>query len=257
MDHSIVIILPQIVYVLVQLITSLYLFIRVYQNKIFPIVWLAFFFILFPLQLLFQFFLPFFLYAILSNNGPLFLLIFVKKTFFTKKKSSFRYLFALAIGLRFLELILKLSFQFTIPLSQAIPEDQILYAFLHVLSIALSQIISAGWLSWVVFKDYYSLKDKDIEPWIKFRYFLVGFSSFFFGINGITVIFYAIYGDLSAPMEISGFLLLVSSLTFALGNLIAWVMPQNLKNYINRNYAIDREDLSEEQLNEILQKEFE
>jgi len=93
-----------------------------------------------------------------------------------------------------------------------------------------------------------------MEPWIKIRYKLIGYSSLIMLINGILYFLFPIetYSWEQLYPFIIGLLITINTTIFSISNLIAWIMPQRLKDYLNRNYkgSVD-ENLTE---NEIMKK---
>jgi hypothetical protein len=182
------------------------------------------------------------------------LVIFTKYTFFREKKSSFIFLLVSLIIVKIIDFVLKLYIPFSIPLSFVLEPVEIPFFYLYVTVSSLSILLSYPWLGLTALKYYKSIKPKEMEPWIKIRYKLIGYSSLIMLINGILYFLFPIetYSWEQLYPFIIGLLITINTTIFSISNLIAWIMPQRLKDYLNRNYkgSVD-ENLTE---NEIMKK---
>jgi len=173
--------------------------------------------------------------------------IFVRNTFYKEIKSSFLLIIAVLLLLKFFDLIIRLVYGFTVPETNLIPPSEIPYYYGLTITISLQIIISISWLAYASLNMYNEIKNKEIEPWVKKRYAIIGFSSIFFGLNGFILPFIPIgagYNNLFFTILVA-----ITVFIFTFGSLIGWVMPRKLKKYFNRNYkTITDESLSEEEL---------
>ncbi len=118
-----------------------------------------------------------------------------------------------------------------------------------------------NWLGFSSLQAYKRIKNQDIEPWIKARYKLVFIFSFIMSLSSITQFFrpYDIaFGD---PTNVISLILFgitsIIAITCGIGFTLAWVMPNWLKRYLNRNYQpLEEKVFSEEELMNLIRKEL-
>jgi hypothetical protein len=208
---------------------------------------LAMFFLLFGTQFFLGFFNILIIYALISELAVIFLLFFIKSTFYKESKMSFRIVLIITIILNIIDTTLRLLFSFKIPPTSPINPLEIPYYYLLVATVSIQLTISIFWLSYAELSMFKRIIKYNLEPWVKKRYLILGFSSAFFLLNGFILPLLPIEG----AYEILPFTIIVaiSIFVFSIGNLIGWVMPKKLKKYLNRNYVKTSDEvLSEKDL---------
>jgi hypothetical protein len=232
-----------------QLITAIFLLIRTIKIKQLNLIPLILFFFLNPLEIVLI------LLVETSNIVNMFsnisLLFFIKFTFFRDRKSSFTYLLVSLIIVKIMDFILKLFIPFSIPLNFVVTSSEIPYFYLYLTLTSLSVLLSYPWLGLTALKYYHLIKAREIEPWVKIRYKLIGYSSLIITINAILYLFMPIdtYDWEHLNSFIIGLLITINTTIFSIANLFAWVIPKKLKNYFNRHYqATIEENLTEDEV---------
>jgi len=245
MEFNFIMIFVLICYLII-LSTGIYLFYRMLKTRLYNLLGLVMFFILFSLQFFIQQ-ISYLLYAIIAEVSLLFLIDFVKCTFYKEKRNAFPIILVSLLILKFIDLVLRIIFQFTVPESHTISISEIPFYYALAITVSLQIIISISWLSYASLNVYNRLKLQNIEPWIKKRYLIIGISSIFFGLNGFILPFIPIGAGFENPFFTT--LVSITIFVFTFGNLTAWIMPNKLKKYFNRNYKyITEEILSESEL---------
>ena len=232
-----------------QLITAIFLLIRAIKIRQLNLIPLVLFFFLNPLEILLVLLVGSSIVVNMLSNISL--LFFTKLTFFRDRKSAFTYLLALLILAKIIDVILKLYIPFSIPLSFVITPSEVPYFYLYLSLTSLSILLSYPWLGFTALRYYHSIKAREIEPWIKIRYKLIGYSSLIITINSILYLLMPIntYDWEQLNSFIIGLFITIDTTIFSLANLLAWVIPKKLKNYFNRHYqGIIEEDLTEDEV---------
>ncbi|MFX1555956.1 MAG: hypothetical protein ACFFC9_01785 [Promethearchaeota archaeon] len=253
MEFNLIMIFVLICYLLI-LSTGLFLFYRMLKTRLYNLFGLAMFFILFTLQYFIQQ-VSYLFYAIISEIALIFLIYFVKCTFYKEKRIAFPIILISLLILKLIDLILRLIFQFTVPESDMILISEIPFYYALAITVSLQIIISISWLSYASLNVYNRIKVQNIEPWVKKRYIIIGISSIFFGLNGFILPFIPIGAGFENPFFTT--LVAITIFIFTFGNLIAWIMPKKLREYFNRNYVPITEDfLSESELMEKIKSQL-
>jgi hypothetical protein len=236
-------------YLGIQLITCVFLLIRTIKIKQLSLLPLVLFFFFNPLELILIFLTKTSLIVNMLSN--ICLVIFTKVTFYRERKSAFIYLLIALIIVKTIDFVLKLYIPFSIPLNFVVNPSLILYYYLFLVITSLSIILSYPWLSIAALKYYNKIKVREIEPWVKFRYKLIGYSTIIISVNSLLYLLIPIdtYNWERIDSFIIGLLITIDTIIFSLANLIAWVMPQKLKNYLNRNYqGVIEQNLTETEI---------
>jgi hypothetical protein len=237
------------------IVTGIFLFIRMNKTQLNNLFGLAMFFIMFGAQFFLGLFNLLVLYAIISESALIFLLIFVKSTFYKESKILFTVTLIFITILKIASTVLRLLFQFKIPPTSTIPQGQIPFYYLLVWIVAVQIIISQFWVSYAELSTYLRIKKYNIEPWIKRRYQILGISSAFFISNGILLPLLPLenaYDNIFFIVSVA-----ITIFIFSFGNLIGWIMPKWLKNIFNKNYSITLEkDTTEKELIDNLNREL-
>lgn len=219
-----------------QLITCIFLVIRTIKIKQLNLIPLTLFFFFNPLEIILILLVGSSLVVNMFSN--ICLVIFTKYTFFREKKSPYMYLLISLIIVKVIDFVLKIYIPFSIPLNFVLSPPEVPYFYIYLIISSLSILLSYPWLGLVALKYYSSIKVKDVEPWIKTRYRLIGYSSLIMIINGGLYFLFPIdtYSWEQLYPFIVGLWITINTTIFSVANLIAWIMPQWLKNYLNRNY---------------------
>lgn len=254
---DIVIYLLYVIYFGSQLITGIFLLIRTIKIRQLNLIPLVLFFFLNPLEIILVLLVGTSIVVNMLSNISL--LFFTKLTFFRDRKSAFTYLLVSLIIVKTIDVILKLFIPFSIPLSFIVTASEVPYFYLYLTLTSLSILLSYPWLGLTALRYYRSIKAREIEPWIKVRYMLIGYSSLIITINSILYLILPIdtYDWEHLNSFIIGLLLTIDTTIFSLANLFAWVMPKKLKSYFNRHYqGITEEDLTEDEIMNKVRKDL-
>lgn len=229
------------------LFTGVFLIIRMIKTQLKNLIGLAMFFLLFGTQFFLGFFNIIIIYAIISETALIFLLFFIRSTFHKESKRFFPIAVLLLIILKIVATVLRILYEFKIPPTSPLDSSVVPFYYLLVLTVSIQLIFSFSWLAYAELSMYWRIKTSNIEPWVKIRYLILGFSSTFFILNGFILPFVPIVGDYeNLPFTI---LIAITIYIFSIGNLIGWVMPKRLKAYFNRNYKpTSEEEISEKEL---------
>ena len=236
--------------------TGFFLLYRMFKTKLFNLFGLGLFFILYGTQLLGEF-IPFGVFRIfIPQLCLLFLIIFIKYTFYKDSKSRLPALQILFFFiLRILEIVYIINFDFQIPLKTSIGVGLIPIFYSYIIILALEISLPMFWLGYKALDTYHNFKPYDIEPWVKKRYQLIAISSFFLGSSSYANFLIPYEGGYEAVNPVLFLLIASALLIFSFGNLIAWVMPSAFKKYFNRGYQPKEEEiLSEKELKEKIKK---
>ena len=244
-----VIYLLYVIYFGSQLITGIFLLIRTIKIKQLNLIPLILFFFLNPLEILLVLIVGSSIVVNMLSNISL--VFFTKLTFYRDRKSIFMYLLVSLIIVKVIDFILKLYIPFSLPLRFVVSSPELPYFYLFLILSSLSILLSYPWLGLTALKYYHSIKAREIEPWIKIRYKLIGYSSLIITINGILYLLMPIdtYDWEHLNSFIIGLIITINTTIFSIANLIAWVIPKKLKNYFNRHYqGVIEEDLTEDEI---------
>ncbi|MFX1382602.1 MAG: hypothetical protein ACFFBP_09155 [Promethearchaeota archaeon] len=133
------------------------------------------------------------------------------------------------------------------------PGEWQMTAFYNIF-VCLVLAIPGYWFGYLVLKQYRNIKNESVEPWIKMRFLIAGIGAILEGSVGwlaYLIVISQIPGvDPAGNLELLAlFITVLFLLTFAIGFFIAFVMPERMKQYFNRNYTTsDDMELSEEEI---------
>jgi len=118
-----------------------------------------------------------------------------------------------------------------------------------------------NWLSYSSFAAYRLVRTQNIEPWIKFRYKMLGIFSFLFSFHNIPEFFQPPGTGWGNPSSIESLIVFgctaILVVIFALGFSVAWFMPEWLKKRINKNYiVIEDQEFQEKELLDQIRREL-
>ncbi len=135
--------------------------------------------------------------------------------------------------------------------------------YISVITYIITLFTTFIWLAYSSNTFLKSIKKVEIEPWIKFRYKLITYSSIIFPFHSIWVLFQPWDVEFADPTNLYSVvtfsLMTLFSAGFGLGMLIAWIMPKTLKKYINKRQGYVKEqelDLTEEELMQLLKDQI-
>ncbi|MFX0023056.1 MAG: hypothetical protein ACFE9S_12085 [Candidatus Hermodarchaeota archaeon] len=246
-----------LIYLGSQLITSIFLLIRTIKLKQFNLIFLVLFFFLNPLEVIFILIVG--SSAIINMLSNISLVIFTKYTFFREKKSPFLFLLISLVIIKVTDFFLKVFIPFSLPLNFILTPLEVPFFYLYLILTSLSVLLSYLWLGLASLKYYKLIKIENVEPWIKKRYLIIGYSSLIITLNSIVYLLFPTNTyDWEAIFPFTlGLLLTINTTIFSLSNLVAWIMPQKLKNYFNKDYqGIVEEDLSEDELMKTIKEQL-
>ena len=114
--------------------------------------------------------------------------------------------------------------------------------------------IPGYWFGFLVIKQYRSIKNESVEPWIKMRFLIAGIGAILEG--SIGWLSYLIVISLIPGVDPTGilnifalFIYALILITYAIGFFIAFIMPEQMKKYFNMNYtSSDDKELSEDEI---------
>jgi len=172
----------------------------------------------------------------INLTGHVFLIFFVKFTFYVDRKSPFVILLSSAI-------IAKIAYIVTYSITEI--EQSLLF---YVISLGIGSFIifiSSFWLSYAALSSYQNIKKQNIAPWVKKRYLMMGISAIFLIAQIIPILLTPYQCSFSDPLMATLVMILTFlNIIFALLNLFAWMMPKWLKNYLNQGYESQEEDMT-------------
>lgn len=234
------------------LIIGCYLLVRIKKTSLSNIYWLSFYFfstvIEFIMRMVYVAVRPLvgvnpisIIYFISNLTGHFFLILFVKFTFYSERRSLFSLILVSTLIAKVFYVILYVITEVTLSTE--------MYEWVQGFA-SFIIFYTSIWLSIASFSAYYKIRKSKIQPWVKYRYLIVSISAIFLASQS--------FPNMAVPYRVSFESPLMAALTiiittlniiFAVLSLIAWVMPKKLKKLLNRNYTISEdEELSEEQL---------
>jgi len=251
----------QLVWIILQLGVAIFLLIKMIKTKRYNLVPLILFFVINSIRFFFLVIFPSFLIInlILIQFSNILLLIFTKLTFFKYRKSLFWLFLIILIIVRTIDLIIRINFGISIPMTYLLDESNLIFYYYILFSITISFLLSHFWLGIVALKYYKSLKSVNVEPWIKKRYQLIGLGSLIYGFSIILYfcIPYNVVGIFVYPNIIFMYGVLGFTIFYSLCMFIAWVMPRKLRLYFNKDFKIAIEkEYTENELLELINKEL-
>ncbi|MFX1568607.1 MAG: hypothetical protein ACFFCV_09585 [Promethearchaeota archaeon] len=143
--------------------------------------------------------------------------------------------------------------------SMAIVSDYTFY--LNVTQDTLNRFIVFNWMAWSTFSAYKEIRVLDIEPWVKTRYKILSFITFFFSFHNIPFFFQPWNVDFGDPNDIRSFIVFgiisVFAIIFAIGFSLTWFIPKWFKRFLNKGYnIIEEKEYTEEELMALIRKQI-
>ncbi|MFX1453234.1 MAG: hypothetical protein ACFFCM_20540 [Promethearchaeota archaeon] len=172
------------------------------------------------------------------------IVVFINKTFYKKRNTGFLLVLIISI---FAAIILT-SIQIIDPYYSKYPDiSPHIFVWSHFVLVAVPNI----WCSQTILKEYMNYRKLDIEPWIRWRYFIAGTAHLVYATLGFAQIIWILFGDL----QTGTWWLLFTTYVFTILSFFAWAMPKFLKDFFNRNYKETTEPpLSEEDFRNLIKK---
>ncbi|MFX0076453.1 MAG: hypothetical protein ACFE96_13510, partial [Candidatus Hermodarchaeota archaeon] len=226
--------------ILMNLTIGIFLLIRTRKTGLSNFYWLSFYFFCTVLEFILRMIyvtrrppvgvnLNSLIYFILNLSGHTSLIIFVKYTFYTERKSAFPFVFGSTMIARIFYVI---SYIIT---DLAVFNE--IYMFVKCLATYII-FITSFWLSYASLSTYSKIKRSKISPWIKKRYLMVGISAIFLIAQSIPNILMPYRGSFESPlMATLTIIITFFNFLFAILSLMAWVMPKRLKLFLNHGYS--------------------
>ena len=241
-DLELLIFVMKALYFGITFILAVYLLFRAYKTGYVNILLLSIgFFMMLTEWFLYFLEAPLFLQNIFSLLFPIFLVLFVKLTFYRNLHCGFRTILSIVILGKILNFILKAQFGFNVPPSIPVTNDLIPFYILHMVVALSSEFIGRGWLAYAAFTNAQRLSKYEIEPWIIKRYQMFYVAAFLHSINLVLSIFLPIDGtgyEFHTFAVGIGVLQTIETLIFASLLSIAIIMPMKLKVWFNRNFPV-------------------
>ena len=180
------------------------------------------------------------------------LILFTNKTFHRNKGKYVEKIVLIVLCLAILDTI----FSF-LDMNKSTP----VFYYLKLIFDIPFNFITFNWISCSSFFAYKRIKDKNIQPWVMFRYKLIAIFSFILSLNIIPQIFQPWNIEWGDPNNLASLIVFgimaTNAIIFSIGFLLAWMMPKKVKIFINRNYqSIEDKEITEEELMVLIQKEL-
>ncbi|MFX1567654.1 MAG: hypothetical protein ACFFCV_04715 [Promethearchaeota archaeon] len=181
-------------------------------------------------------------------TGYVLTVIFTNRTFYKDTESKAKLVLIIVIILGMIQIIF------------FIINERSLYYIRVSLDVPYTLLVF-NWLAFSSYRVYLRIKIENIQPWIKLRYKMIFIFSFILSLNNILEFFQprgVFWGDPNHPISLIVFgLTAIIVVCFSIGFSLAWLMPNALKKYFNRNYTpIKDVHLSEEELKTLLRKDL-
>ncbi|MFX0030399.1 MAG: hypothetical protein ACFE8B_14400 [Candidatus Hermodarchaeota archaeon] len=240
------------------LLLGIFLLIKAYQAKFNNLYSIGFAFVLFFVALFTNFILGFgyFFQEIFTATGYYLIAIFTYLTF-NKEKQDYRAKLILYLAL--ILIVIRLSLSLTIEI-----DINPFTRYFERIIINCYMFLIFFWLGWSSFSTLKRLYNREIAPWIKTRYKTISIVSFLWPFHVIMAFFVPWDTEFGDPADLLSFIqftiTVILSLTFIIGMIIAWIIPERLKDYINRKYGykpLEDSGLSEEKLMKLIRDQLE
>lgn len=184
--------------------------------------------------------------------GFILAVIFTNLTFHKNRKSPAKLILIVVIVLAIIQLIFHGM--------MSIERTPLIY-YLKVSFDLPYNFLVFNWMAWSSYSAYKIVKNQDIEPWIKVRFRLISILSFIMSFHGIPEFFQPYDILWGTPSNLISVLVFgttaVLAVIFSVGFFFAWIMPNWLKKYLNRNYqTVKDSEFTEEELMTLIRKQL-
>ena len=129
-------------------LTGIFLFIRMNKTDLYNLFGLAAFFIVYGLQLLGEFLFPIIVNAVLAQMCIIFLLFFIKNTFYKESLRGFPLIILIFVLLKAIDFFLRLEYNFQIPQETDLTKSEIQIYYIFVTIAFLEVAPTLTWLSY-------------------------------------------------------------------------------------------------------------
>ncbi|MFW5895179.1 MAG: hypothetical protein ACOCT9_00395 [archaeon] len=185
---------------------------------------------------------------ILVTIGFMFLAFFTYLTFHHDYKPQFFIIIAVIVVLGIIHFILQMYVQ-----------NVWIHDINKLIDIGFT-FLCFSYLSYSAYAAYLRVKEYELKGWIILRYKLLSYSAFLLSFQAIPELMmpYGVeYGTGNIGAIISFGITATLALIFSICNIIAWIMPQPIKNLlISESKVMSDKDLNEEEIMETLRKEI-
>lgn len=172
-------------------------------------------------------------------------LIFIKKTFYEEKESPFK--IYMLIGFIGTSIIISL---FILLLFSVITFE--IFEAVGDITFAGFYIVMLIWLSIISFDEYKRVKNFNIEPFVKKRYYILGLTSIaaIIGLGSMIVATFLNLANLTLFYVIAFTMTSIISLVRTGCNYLIWIMPTPFKRFLNKGFTHSdgSKEMSEEEI---------
>ena len=180
-----------------------------------------------------------------SNIGIIIAIHWVDRVFYTNRKSPYKLLMGIIIPMAIINVILSTlnTYIFLAPNNITAVISSILFGGVIT--------IFGAWYFISAREAYLRLRsNNNVEPWIKMRFKTIMLYSMCFLLMGISFALGPLVPiEITTGITVPLFLIFITLLVEAIGEFLAWYMPDKLKNYYNRRFSVEEtKELSEEEI---------
>ena len=251
-----------VIFIFSLLITGTYLLLRAFQVKLKNLYFMAFGLVIIAVGYIgrYAFNLGNNFEEIFVSSGFILIVIFTNQTFHKNRNSQGIHILIIIICLAIFMVVFHAEYVYFFVIE--IPLERSPFTFYLKQGVDLVfTFLTFAWMSWSSNEAFKKLKNQDMQPWIKARYKLISISSFLISLEGIPEMFRPwnvpsteiTHLSVLIIFGITAILAMICALIF----ILAWFMPNSLKNYYNKDFSIiEDEEFSEEELLKILSEEL-
>ena len=180
-----------------------------------------------------------------TNIGLIIAIHWVNNVFYTNRKSPYKVLMGIIIPMAITNVILSTlnTYVFLAPIA--------IVAIISSLLFGGVITIFGGWYFISARDAYLKLKsNKNVEPWIKMRFKTIMLYSMCFLLMGISFAIGPLFPtEIATGITVPLLFIFITLFVEAIGEFLAWYMPDKLKNYYNRGFTVEKtKELSEEEI---------
>ncbi len=182
--------------------------------------------------------------AVCAVNYPVGLVIFTKLAFYRKKRSMFRVILPVAIGLRVVHFIEMVAHGYTVPSYEALlPSDLPLY-YLHVFLVSIQLAIAFAWLAMASYHSYTQTRSESIEPWIWKRFLLVSAGNMIYIFIAFVFFLFPTDGSVYASLQsyVASILAMAGIAGYGIISLVTIWTPDWVKRVLNGKFDRSAQD---------------
>jgi len=180
-----------------------------------------------------------------TNIGLIIAIHWVDRVFYMNRKSPYKVLMGIIIPMAITNVLLSALNTYVF----LAPNDII--AVISAILFGGVITIFGGWYFISAREAYRKLRsNKNVEPWIKMRFKTIMLYSMCFLLMGISFALGPLVPiEIATGITVPLFLIFITLLVEAIGEFLAWYMPDKLKNYYNRGFIVEEtKELSEEEI---------